>query len=230
LKGNKILEGMYMAGSLTKVVEGHVLTSMLNTRDEEVEVMEEVAKLEETVEGGEVRAAHTKKGGAKRRNEEVLEQLRTEHLNPEERESRSKICSEYPDVFYLPGDQPSSTNTIKHTIRDIEKTAFSTKSGHWAYRRLPLGLKTAPATFKRMLNTVLSGLTGTRCFAFLDIVVYAKLLAEHHLKLREIFERLRQYKLKPEKCKFLRKEVSYLGHVIIENGVRPDPTRPRSTP
>jgi hypothetical protein len=52
----------------------------------------------------------------KSRDEEVLEQLRTEHLNPEERESISKICSEYTDVFYLPGDQLSSTNAVKHTI------------------------------------------------------------------------------------------------------------------
>jgi hypothetical protein len=79
-----------------------------------------------------------------------------------------------------------------------------------------------------MMNTVLGGLTGTRCFTFLDdIVVYAKSLAEQDLKLREIFERLRRYKLKlqPEKCEFLRKEVNYLGHVITENGVRPDPTK-----
>jgi hypothetical protein len=78
-----------------------------------------VAELQEIVEDGEVRAGHTKKGGVKSRDEEVLEQLRTEHLNPEERESRSKICSEYPDVFYLTGDQLNSTNTIKHTIRLI---------------------------------------------------------------------------------------------------------------
>ena len=39
------------------------------------------------------------------------------------------------------------------------KTAFSTKQGHWEYLRLPFGLKTAPATFQKMMNSVLSGLT-----------------------------------------------------------------------
>ena len=62
-------------------------------------------------------------------------------------------------------------------------TAFSTKQGHWEYRRLPFGLKTAPATFPKM-NSVLSGLTGTRCFVYLDIVIYAKSLADHNTKLK----------------------------------------------
>jgi hypothetical protein len=76
---------------------------------------------------------------------------------------------------------------------DVDKTAFSTKSGHWAYRHLPFGLKTAPATFQKMMNNVLCGLTGTRYFAFLDnIVIYANSLADHDRKLREMFSRLRR--------------------------------------
>jgi hypothetical protein len=70
--------------------------------------------------------------------------------------------------------------------KDIDKTAFSTKGGHWAFRRLPFGLKTAGATSQSMMNSVFSGLTGTRCFAFLDdICIYANSLAEHDRKLRE---------------------------------------------
>ena len=41
---------------------------------------------------------------------------------------------------------------------DTDKTAFSSKEGHWMYKRIPFGLKTAPATFQKMLNSVLSGL------------------------------------------------------------------------
>jgi hypothetical protein len=75
------------------------------------------------------------------------------------------------------------------------------------------------------MNSALSGLTRTRCFLYLDdIIIYARSLVEHDVKLREVLDRLRTYKLKlqPEKCEFLRKELSYLGHQITEAGVRPD--------
>ena len=120
----------------------------------------------------------------------------------------------YHQIELAPGEEP--------------KTAFSTKQGHWEYRRLPFGFKTAPATFQRMINSVLSGLIGTRCFVYLDdIVVYARSLADHNTKLQEVLDRLRTHKLKlqPEKCEFFRKEVNYLGHQITEAGVRPDPQK-----
>ena len=70
--------------------------------------------------------------------------------------------------------------------RDIDKTAFSTKEGHWAYKGMHFGLKTASATFQKMMNNVLSGLTGTRCFVFfVDIVIYANSLVDHDRKLRD---------------------------------------------
>jgi hypothetical protein len=52
-------------------------------------------------------------------------------------------------------------------------------------------------------------------------------LVEHDTKLREVFSRLRKYnlKLQPDKCEFLRKEVNYLGHVITEEGCKPDPSK-----
>ena len=56
-----------------------------------------------------------------------------------------------------------------------------------------------------------------------DIIIYARLLADHNTKLREELDRLRTYslKLQPDKCEFLRKEVNYLGHQITEARVRP---------
>jgi hypothetical protein len=107
---------------------------------------------------------------------------------------------------------------------------FSTKQGRWAYRKMPFGLRTAPAAFMRLMNTVLSGLTGIQYFVFLDIIICINSLAEHDAKLHTVFEKLRKYRLKlqPNKRKFLRKEVNYLGHVISENRVRWNPKKTES--
>jgi hypothetical protein len=78
------------------------------------------------------------------------------------------------------------------------------------------------------MDQVLSGLQGTDMFVYLDdIVLYASSLAEHQSKFNKLAERLRKanLKLQPDKCKFLRKEVNYLGHIISENGVKPDPKK-----
>jgi len=44
---------------------------------------------------------------------------------------------------------------------------------------------------------------------------------------RELFERLRyaNLKLKPSKCKLLRSELSFLGHVVSSKGVGTDPEK-----
>jgi hypothetical protein len=51
---------------------------------------------------------------------------------------------------------------------DQAKTAFSTRNGHFHYRRMPFGLKGAPATFQRLMTTVLSGIQGIKCLVYLD--------------------------------------------------------------
>ena len=125
-------------------------------------------------------------------------------------------------------DMVMGYHQIELEFGEVPKTTFSTKQDHWEYRRLPFGLKMDPATFQKMMNSVLGGLTGTLCFVYLDdIVIYAKSLADHNTKLREVLERLQTYRLKlqPDKCEFLRKDVNYLGHQLTEARVRPDPQK-----
>jgi hypothetical protein len=60
---------------------------------------------------------------------------------------------------------------------------------------------------------------------YLDDVIFGETLEEHQIRLREVFEKLRQYNLKiePDKCEFLKTELNYLGHVVTSKGVKPDP-------
>lgn len=121
-------------------------------------------------------------------------------------------------------DLASGFHQIGMNPKDAEKTAFSTPFGHYEFKRMPFGLKNAPATFQRLMDAVLTGLQGTELFVYLDdIVIYARSLSEHREKFEKLARRLRKanLKLQPSKCAFLQKEVAYLGHRISEDGVRP---------
>ena len=75
---------------------------------------------------------------------------------------------------------------------------------------------------------VLMGMQGREVFVYLDdIVVYAKTLTKHNEKCRKVFDRLRKAKLslQPDTCKFLKREVVYLGHIISKDGVKPNPEK-----
>ena len=125
-------------------------------------------------------------------------------------------------------DLASGYHQVQIAESDREKTAFSTEQGHFEFERMPFGLKTAPATFQRLMNTILVGLTGMKCFVYLDdIVVYGKSLFEHNRNLRDIFNRIKKFglKLNPSKCKFLSKDVVYLGHRITPEGILPDTSK-----
>lgn len=54
-------------------------------------------------------------------------------------------------------------------------TAFSFK-GHYQFKRLPMGLKGAPACFQSLMNSVLTGLQGIKCFVYLDDIVILEIL------------------------------------------------------
>lgn len=79
-----------------------------------------------------------------------------------------------------------------------------------------------------MINNALKGLINKICVDYLDdIVVFGSTIEEHNRNLVTLFDRLRQtgLKLQPDKCKYLRPELEYLGHVITADGVKPNPKK-----
>ena len=109
--------------------------------------------------------------------------------------------------------------------RDAAKTAFSTHRGHFEFTRMPMGLENSPATFQKLMNTVLYELRGIKAFVYLDdVIVFGQTVKEHNENLVRVLEALRKHKLKlePEKCHFLMAKLKYLGHVISKDGIRPN--------
>lgn len=102
-------------------------------------------------------------------------------------------------------------------------TAFD--SGQYQMTRMPMGLKTSPSAFSRMMHIAMSGLSYEKCLIYLDdLIVFGKNLLDHNKNLIKIFQRLREknLKLNPNKCNFLRKEILYLGHIVSADGILPD--------
>lgn len=134
-------------------------------------------------------------------------------------------------TYFSTLDLAQGFHQIELDESSIQKTAFSTDTGHFEYLRMPFGLCNAPATFQRMVNNCLRGLNNEICLVYLDdILIFSTSLQEHIVRLRKIFDRLRQANLKiqPDKTEFLRKELAYLGHVVTPDGVKPNPEKIRA--
>ena len=70
-----------------------------------------------------------------------------------------------------------------------EKTAFTTYSGLYQFRKMPFGLVNAPATFQRLMEVVLAGLARSVCVVYLDdILVFGKTVAEHNSNLTQVLQ------------------------------------------
>ena len=115
---------------------------------------------------------------------------------------------------------------IEIAEEDRSKTAFLTRYGLYQYRRMPFGLCNAPATFQRAMALVLRGMSWEEVLAYLDDVILLGKSFEDALKtIINVFERFRKYnlKLKAKKCVLFQKEVLYLGKVVSDKGISPNP-------
>ena len=112
-----------------------------------------------------------------------------------------------------------------------QKTAFVTREGLFQFNVMPFGLSNAPATFERLMELVLKGMTWRQCVVYIDdIIVFGKTFEETHTRLQAVFDRLRQarLRLKPKKCFLFKPSTLYLGYVVSSEGVKPDPNKVES--
>ena len=87
---------------------------------------------------------------------------------------------------------------------------------------MPFGMKNAPATFQRMINTVISGLQG--CDTYIDdVIVHSDMWDLHVKQFKAFFGRLRDAHLTVNlvKSEFCQARVVFLGHVVDQGEVQP---------
>ena len=126
-------------------------------------------------------------------------------------------------------------NGLWHVQLDNESsflTTFGTEGGRFRWTRMPFGISPAPEEFQRRLEQALEGLERVKPI-FDDILIFgvgetqAEALADHDAKLRALFERCRKkgIKLNKKKVKLRCTEVKFMGDVICQDGLKPDPDK-----
>eukprot|EP00117_Sycon_ciliatum_P022254 scpid40727/ scgid6197/ Uncharacterized protein K02A2.6 len=100
---------------------------------------------------------------------------------------------------------------------------IATHRGLYAYTRLPFGVSSAPAIWQRTIEQVLQGIPGVVVY-FDDILICGCSAQEHDQRLGEVLKRFAAagLRLGRDKCMLRRSEVSYLGFIVSEAGLKPD--------
>ena len=105
-------------------------------------------------------------------------------------------------------------------------TTFITPMGRYCFNKLPFGISSAPEHFQRRMSEILAGLEGVLC-QMDDVLIFGKDQAEHDKRLEAALKRIEEAgaTLNPQKCEFRRSKITFLGHVIDENGITADPEK-----
>ena len=102
------------------------------------------------------------------------------------------------------------------------KTAFVTPNGKWEFKKMPFGLKGAPAAFQREMDQLFQDHQNLSAYID-DVAIYSQTWTDHLTHLRVALTKLKEKGLtaKVRKCKFTRSTVEFLGHVVGNGQLKP---------
>ena len=126
-------------------------------------------------------------------------------------------------------------NGYWHVLLEEESsklTTFDTPFGRYRWKRLPFGLSVASEIFQKRLHQALDKLDGLLTVHD-DLVIYGvgdtdeEARADHDRKLIALLERCRKRGIKLNKAKLNLRctEITYLGHLVTNQGLKADPEK-----
>ncbi|XP_072180111.1 uncharacterized protein [Diadema setosum] len=139
---------------------------------------------------------------------------------PDQEEIFAKLAG---DRYFTKIDLTKGYWQVPLTERAKPLTAFITPDGLYQFMTMPFGLVNAPATFSRVMRTVLRGLPHVDNFID-DILIHTPTWEGHVEAVTSVLLRLRaaNLKAKPSKCLVGYAELEFLGHRLSRGMVQPN--------
>jgi hypothetical protein len=77
------------------------------------------------------------------------------------------------------------------------------------------------------MSVVLQGLEDFSTACLDDVIIWSQNEEQHQMHIQQVFNRLREHglKLKLKKCSFYQNRTKYLGFIISDKGIQPDPEK-----
>lgn len=118
---SELCEGVFVAGTLARPNRNMIPIKILNVRDQEV-ILKNFSPNVEKLEDYNLGEFESNRNFSVDRASELLNIIKKDHLNSEEKSTLEKICVKYSDVFQLGNDPLTTTNIYKENIR-LNKSA-----------------------------------------------------------------------------------------------------------
>ncbi|XP_060759945.1 uncharacterized protein K02A2.6-like [Neoarius graeffei] len=102
---------------------------------------------------------------------------------------------------------------------------INTHRGVFLYNRLAFGVSSTTSIFQQIMENLMKDLDVV---VYLDdLLITGKTEQDHVQKLQKVLQRLQEsgLRVKKSKCKFGKKQIEYLGHVLNNHGIYPSPDK-----
>ena len=169
---------------------------------------------------------------ARKKNNEIRICIDPRDLNTALQRPRHPMRTIEEVTANMPGAKVFSILDAKNGFRHIplseqskKLTCFNTPFGRYVFNRMPYGINSGSEVFQRSMEELFAGYP---CEVIVDdMLIWGKDIEEHDGKLERVLKRASQINLKLNvaKCKFRVKQVTYVGHVLSEDGTHPDPAK-----
>ncbi|MCG7876437.1 MAG: RNase H-like domain-containing protein [Candidatus Thiodiazotropha endolucinida] len=105
-------------------------------------------------------------------------------------------------------------------------TTFNTPYGRYCYLRTPFGIKSAQEVYQKRISQLFEGLEGVETDID-DILIWGRSKEEHDQRLRLALKRCEDIglTLNKDKCVIGVSSVTYIGHVLTQEGIKPDESK-----